>query len=323
MKDTNCEYEEGVVKEIIDGIEVEYLEKRYICSISHEKVYDEETFNYNVLEANSKLREKTGLITINEIRELSAKYDIGVKPLALVMGLGEVTLMRYLEGKNPTRDISDKLKMALKSPEYFEINLMDNKDKITDVAFKKALGRVKQLELSHDHSKIYQVALYIISKYEDTTNMALQKILYFVNGFSNKFLGSYLFNDLAQAWIHGPVYPDIYDSLSYFKYDTINSNKLLCGYDYELSDEEKKYIDSVAPLFACYSGNCLRNMSHLTDPWIDARQGLKEDEPSERVLEKKDVEKYFEDVCTKYKIDTVKDIRNYIDDLLFNAIEKS
>ncbi|MDE6142375.1 MAG: DUF4065 domain-containing protein, partial [Bacilli bacterium] len=219
MKDTNCEYEEGVIKEIIDGIEVEYLEKRYICSICHEKVYDEETFNYNVLEANSKLREKTGLITINEIRELSAKYDIGVKPLALVMGLGEVTLMRYLEGKNPTRDISDKLKMALKSPEYFEINLMDNKDKITDVAFKKALGRVKQLELSHDHSKIYQVALYIISKYEDTTNMALQKILYFVNGFSNKFLGSYLFNDLAQAWIHGPVYPDIYDSLSYFKYD--------------------------------------------------------------------------------------------------------
>ena len=45
MKDTNCEYEEGVVKEIIDGIEVEYLEKRYICSICHEKVYYEETCN--------------------------------------------------------------------------------------------------------------------------------------------------------------------------------------------------------------------------------------------------------------------------------------
>lgn len=60
---------------------------------------------------------------------------------------------------------------------------MSNQDKITDLAFKKALGRVKQLELSNEHSKIYQIALYIIGNYEDTTNMALQKILYFVNGF--------------------------------------------------------------------------------------------------------------------------------------------
>lgn len=321
MKDTECEYEEGLIRENIDGIEVKYLEKRYICSICHEKVYDNETFNYNVLEANNKLREKTGLITIKEIKELSSKYDIGIKPLSLVMGLGEVTLMRYLDGKNPSKEISDKLKLALKSPEYFEMNLMDNQDRITELAFKKALGRVKQLELSNDHSKIYQVALYIISKFDDTTNLALQKILYFVNGFSNQFLGDYLFSDVAQAWVHGPVYPDIYDSLSYFKYDIIDSNKILCSYDFELSENEKRYIDSIAPLFACYSGSCLRNMSHLTDPWIEARKGLNDDDYSNREIEFSDIEKYFNDTCLKYKIEKEEDVRKYVDDLLISIIK--
>lgn len=321
MTDTDCEYEEETIQENIDGIEIEYMEKRYICSNCHEKVYDSETFDSNALEANQKLREKTGLITINEIKEISEKYNIGMKPLALVMGLGEVTLMRYIDGKNPTKEISDRLKLALRSPEFFEINLMNNKDRITELAFKKALGRVKQLELSNDHSKIYQVALYIISKYEETTTLALQKILYFVNGFSNKLLGEFLFKDIAQAWKHGPVYPDIYDSLSYFKYDTIDSLDVVYNFELELKDNEKKYIDEVVPLFACYSGNCLRNMSHLTDPWIEARKGLNDDDYSNRIIEKSDVEKYFDEVCTNYNIENPKDIRKYIADLL-NQLEK-
>ncbi len=316
MKDTECKYDEGIISENIDGFDIEYLEKRYICSICHEKVYDEETSNYNILEANNKLREKTGLITIKEIKELSSKYNIGVKPLALVMGLGEVTIMRYLEGKNPTKEISDKLKLALKNPEYFEVYLMSNQDKITDLAFKKALGRVKQLELSNEHSKIYQIALYIIGNYEDTTNMALQKILYFVNGFSKKFLGKYLFDDVAQAWIHGPVYPEIYNSLAYFKKDALDSNQILANYEIDLNAKEKEYLDSIVPLFARYSGSCLRNMSHLTKPWIDAREGLAEDDYSDREIANKDIDAYFKDVCSKYEIVSTKDIYRYIMDLL-------
>lgn len=316
MLDTDCEYEEKVIKETIDGIEIEYLEKRYICSICHEKTYDDESFDYNVLEANKKLREKTGLITLDEIKQLMKKYAIGIKPLSLALGFGEVTLSRYLDGKNPTREISDKLKMAFRSPEFFEMELMENKSKLTDVAFRKAIGRVKQYELSREHSKVYQIALYIISKYEDTTNMALQKILYFVNGFSNKFLGGNLFNDLAQAWVHGPVYPDIYDSLSYFKADNLNSNNILCDYNFEISDSEKEYIDNVAPLFACFSGSYLRNMSHLTDPWVEARKGLDDDEYSSRYIDQEDTKKYFDGVIAKYDIKNYMDIRKYIDDLL-------
>lgn len=66
MKDTECKYDEGIISENIDGFDIEYLEKRYICSICHEKVYDEETSNYNILEANNKLREKT----VNKIKYL-------------------------------------------------------------------------------------------------------------------------------------------------------------------------------------------------------------------------------------------------------------
>lgn len=316
LVDTECKYEEGIRKEKIDDIKIEYLEKRYVCLRCHEKVYDSETYDWNVFEANKKLREKTGLITVDDINEISEKYNIGVKPLAVVLEVGEATMMRYLAGKNPTKEISDRLKMALRSPEFFEMALMKNKEKLTDIAFKKALGKVKQLELSSGNSKVYQVALYVISKYEDTTNMALQKILYFLNGFSSKFLDDYLFNDLAQAWIHGPVYKDVYDSLSYYKSDFIEAKDLLGDYKFDLTDLEKEYIDNVASLFACFSGSCLRNMSHLTNPWIIAREGLEEEEYSDRIIDQRDIKKYFEDIISKYDIKNYDDIKRYIEDLL-------
>lgn len=323
MANTECEYEESVIKEVIDGIEIEYLEKRYICSICHDITYDNECLDYNVFQANQKLREKTGLITVEEIKSISEKYNIGAKPLATVMGIGEATIMRYLDGKNPSKEISEMLKLALRSPEFFEINLMANKDKITELAFKKALGKVKQIELSNEHSKIYQTALYIASKYEDTTNLALQKILYFINGFSDNFLGSALFSDSPEAWLHGPVYPDIYDSLSYFKSDTIDVETILNGYEFELTEQEKDYIDNVASIFACYSGTCLRNMSDLTDPWLMAREGLSDDEYSNREIDDKDIKKYFAEVISKYNINSVEDISKYVNDLLATIIENN
>ena len=53
----NCKYEEKNIKEKIDGIEIEYLEKYYICDVCGEKFYGD-LFDYNAITANEKLREK-------------------------------------------------------------------------------------------------------------------------------------------------------------------------------------------------------------------------------------------------------------------------
>ena len=49
------------------------------------------------------------IITIEEILEILEKYNIGKKPLSLVLGWGEVTIIRYLDGSIPDKLHSDVL----------------------------------------------------------------------------------------------------------------------------------------------------------------------------------------------------------------------
>ena len=55
FEDKECTYKEKIKKEIIDNIEIEYLEKYYVCNECGEKIYGD-MFDYNIHEANKKLR---------------------------------------------------------------------------------------------------------------------------------------------------------------------------------------------------------------------------------------------------------------------------
>ncbi len=321
FEDKECTYKEKIKKEIIDNIEIEYLEKYYVCNECGEKIYGD-MFDYNIHEANKKLREHTGLITVEEIKEISEKYNIGLKPLSLVLGLGEITITRYINGQNPTQENSELLKAVLNNPHLYEMFLLGNKEKITEIAFRKSLGKTKQLELSNEHSKIYNIALYIVNKLEEITPLSLQKILYFADGLSHIFLNSQLFLEQPEAWSRGPVYREIYDCFSYYKGDSINYKDLLKDYNFNLNDEEKEYLNEILINFGCYNGNILKEMTHLTDPWLKTREGLKEDEPSNRIIDKENIDDYFDKICTDYKINNIKDIQKYSNDLFKKATEK-
>lgn len=324
FKEVTCNYVEKMVKEKIDGKEIKYLKKWYVCNECKNVFYDD-LLDDNIHEANSHLRKLNEIITKEEIKEILEKYNIGKKALSLILGMGEITVTRYLEGQNPTRENSELLKQILKSPNLYELYLLTNKDKITDIAFKKSLGKTKQLELTSEHSKLYLVALQIIKTLGETTPLALQKILYFINGFSKQILHNSLFDDTPEAWIYGPVYKEVYECFSYYKYSNINYEELLKDCILELSKEEKAYITKMTLLFGCYSGNILREMSHLTTPWIDARKGLEINEKSNRIIENESINNYFDSICTTYNIIYIEDISKYINVIFneaFNNIEK-
>lgn len=321
LKDTVCDYKEKVITQIIDRKKVTYLKKYYKCRDCGQIIYDD-LIDYNVEVVNNELRKVNNLITVTEIEKILEKYNIGKKPLSNILGLGEITITRYLDGQNPSKENSDFLKEILNNPNLYELYLITNKDKITDLAFKKSLGKTKQLELTSSHSKLYNVALYIINKLEETTPLALQKILYFVEGFSDRILKENLFDDSPEAWIYGPVYREIYDCFSYYKYNNINYSEVLKDYDFNLTDKEEEYLDKLILMFGCYSGKFLREMTHLTDPWIETRNGLTSDEISERIIEKDIMSKYFNEMCDKYDIKTADDIKNYSVSIFKEAMNK-
>lgn len=320
MKERECTYKEKQKNEVIDNIKIEYLEKYYVCNTCGNKIYGD-LLDYNTLEANKKLREKTGLITIDEINEIIKKYNIGKKPLSLVLGLGEITITRYCDGQNPTKENSVLLKQISTNPWLYEMYLTINKDKITDIAYKKSLGKTKQLELISDNSKLYEIALYFIKQVKEIDALSLQKLIYFANGLSKPFLGKLLVLDTAESWKYGPVYKDIYDSFSYYAYNRIDYEELLKNYNDNLDEKEKEFLDEIIMDFGCYSGKILREMTHLTDPWVNARVGLEDNEPSDRVIELDEMNKYFQSVYNDYNMKKISDIQKYSDSLFKKAKE--
>lgn len=321
LKDTKCHVKEEVVTEVIEHQKITYLKKYYVCSECDQIIYDD-FLDYNIETINNELRKNNNIITVSEIKEILEKYNIGKKPASLVLGLGEITLTRYLDGNNPTEENSLFLKEILNNPNLYELYLLTNKDKITEIAFKKSLGKTKQLELSNEHSKLYNIALYIINKLDEVTPLSLQKILYFADGFSKKILGEDLFNNSPEAWIHGPVYREIYECFSYYKSNTIYYSEILKDYEFNLTEEEKKYLDKITLIFGCYSGRILREMTHLTEPWVESRKGLAANEPTNRMIEKDQIDKYFNKVCEEYQIKTINDISNYSQSIFQKAVNE-
>ncbi len=252
------------------------------------------------------------IIQIDEIEEILEKYNIGKKPLALVLGWGEVTIIRYLEGQIPDQFHSDILLKIKDDYHEFLKYLEKNKEFITNLAYKKVIGKISELKLEEDQSKIYLIVKHIIAKMEDITPLALQKILYYIEGFSLALLDNDLLNSDCEAWVHGPVYHEIYDRFSYYSYHIIEKEEF---YSYlvldNIDNDEQKLIDKIIQCFGCYSGKILESMTHQTIPWIEARKNASADEMSNQIISKDKMQEYFKDICEEYHISTIDDISKY------------
>ena len=255
---------------------------------------------------------KNRIIEREEINEILEKYNIGKKPLSIVLGWGEVTIIRYLDGQIPDQFHSDILREIKEDYHEFLKYLEKNRELITDIAYKKAKGKIIELQLEEDQSTIYLISKHIISKTEDITPLALQKLLYYIEGFSLALLEQDLFETNCEAWIHGPVYREIYDRFSYYSYHAIEKEEFQGYMELKKLDESTlKLIDEVIRCFGCYSGKILEKMTHLTVPWQKARSDVEAKEASTQVIEKDEMKKFFKQVCENYHITSSNELSRY------------
>ena len=246
-------------------------------------------------------------------------YKIGKAPLSLALGFGEVTIPRYLEGQVPSKEYSNIMKTALSSPTYMKQKLMENREKLTDAAYRKAFSAAESIEsLFSVSDKMLRVIAYIFEKLEEVTPLMLQKLLYFIQGVYSALYGKPIFEEDCRAWIHGPVYPEVYDLFRDFKYNPIDDARfaLLEGTEDALTDDEKRVIDLVANTFGMYGGKVLEKITHNEDPWMEARKGYGNSIPSSELLPKERIMKYYILINQKYDIDTEDGLRTYIHDML-------
>ena len=120
----------------------------------------------------------------------------------------------------------------------------------------------------------FDVANYFL-KTQDTeagdlmTNMKLQKLVYYAQGFYLAMTDTPLFNEPIEAWTHGPVCVPLY--YMYKEYESgaipipvdVNANILF-------DEKQHEVLDLVHTYFGQFSAWKLRNLTHEEPTWMNA-----------------------------------------------------
>ncbi len=138
--------------------------------------------------------------------------------------------------------------------------------------------------------KAMDVANYIIAKSDNVgdliTNKKLQKVLYYVKAWGLVYFlrDGGVIDEPFEAWVHGPVCPEVYRAFKVFGYgplkldyqDGISSSEYIANFARE-HEREKNKVDLINAVFDKYAGLSslqLELLSHSETPWIEARKGL-------------------------------------------------
>lgn len=275
--------------------------------------------------ANEKIRESRGIIKKEEIYDLLAKYDVSQKLLSKLLGWGEITLTRYISGGyTPNVSNSNKLK-SLNDPYVFQ-QLIHERVKEDNVAFnnetllKKLQVSINKniVEMEKSKGKIYAVINWFLSQMTDEapmTHLALQKLLYFAQGWNRVWNHEWLFETDCEAWVHGAVFRDVYDEFKKFSYNPLPKVEI----ETQLSKNELEVLNFVKIYyFDVYTAKSLEKICHLEEPYRLARNGYRDDQNCENIIDKNSIFEYYSRVANKYDISksNSKSVKNYLNDLL-------
>lgn len=290
-----------------------------ICNVCREEVSFPGLLDLNVKEIDDQYRQIESIVSVEDIEKVMDIYNIGKTPLSIVLGFGEITITRYLLGQVPSKEYSDKIKHVLENPKYMLKILNENKEKIGDAAYKKAITpTLKLAQLFCLSKEMLRVISYIFEKTYEVTPLALQKLLYFAQGLYLAKFDKPLFNEDCEAWVHGPVYETVYNLFSDFKYNPIDDNRFAIIKDRfdELNGEEKEIVDLVINTFGKYSGRVLENITHNEQPWINARNNSQPFIPSKEIISKDAIKAFYQNLSKNEDLYTSSGLNKYISQFL-------
>lgn len=120
--------------------------------------------------------------------------------------------------------------------------------------------------------EVKDVAKYILSQSEPEigdiiSQLKLQKLLYYCQGFHLALEGEPLFSNPILAWDHGPVVREIYDQYRKYGSNAIPVESITRRDFNGLSKEQKGIIEEVYDVYGQFSAWKLRNMTHDEYPW--------------------------------------------------------
>src|SRR3989338_2765108 len=148
-------------------------------------------------------------------------------------------------------------------------------------------------------ANINDISDYIVVKLSDSGSLVnvlkLHKLLYYTQAWSLAFGRGRLFDERFQAWVHGPVSRQIYNRYPQKTlYSAITLDDINPRFDSRsISSDERAFVDGVLEVYAPFTGAQLEEMTHIEQPWIDARAGAAPNERSENVISESTMQSYY------------------------------
>ncbi|MBU0558788.1 MAG: DUF4065 domain-containing protein [Bacteroidetes bacterium] len=121
------------------------------------------------------------------------------------------------------------------------------------------------------------------------TTMKLHKLLYYAQAWSLVWDEQALFPEEIQAWANGPVIKELFQ----FHRGQFTIDSVTIGNPKILSEKQKETVDAVLDYYGDKTSQWLIQLTHLEEPWKQAREGLCISERSDRIISLDSMANYY------------------------------
>lgn len=142
---------------------------------------------------------------------------------------------------------------------------------------------------------VFNVADWVLTK-ESMTPKKLQKMVYYAYAWFLTFfneseddLSNRLFNEHFEAWVHGPVCPELYRKYKDHGWQEIPKIKGTVPFNEDVND----IFEQVWDVYGSYTAGQLESISHQEEPWQKARDGCPAYEPCNNIIDDKEIFKCY------------------------------
>lgn len=150
----------------------------------------------------------------------------------------------------------------------------------------------KQSPVLRGRYSIFEVANWFLAK-ESMTHKKLQKLCYYAQAWFYTLKGIVLEDTEFEAWVHGPVSPELYDRFKGFEFNPI---RMKGEYKTSILPEDQELLESVWETYGDHTGNALEALSHSESPWIEARKGCSSGERCSNCISLESMKEYYQSI---------------------------
>jgi len=147
---------------------------------------------------------------------------------------------------------------------------------------------------------------YVNQKGDTISHKKLQKLLYYVEAWHLVNFNNPILNEDFQAWVHGPVVPELYHKLKEFgfndlkvvndEFETVDEEINSIISRNKISDETIEFVYSVLDRYGSLTSFELELLSHSEAPWLEARQDYPPHKPCTNIISKDRMKAFYSNI---------------------------